>query len=307
MEIQENISLKSYTTFEIGGSARYFVTAHSSDDIVEAVNFAKSEGCPYYILGGGSNILFSDKGFDGVVIHIVFDDVRISDQRVTVGAGHNLLKFLQVVATAGLGGLEKMAGIPGTVGGAVRGNAGAFGTEIMDVVESVRVLDLKTEKVEDFPVDSCAFGYRQSHFKSHPNLVVLEMTCVLAIGNPETITSEMNSTIAERESRHIQNIRSAGSFFINPEVSEEIQQKFLDDKGVVARESRVPAGWLLDLVSMGNKRIGDVQAGETHANYFINVGDGTADHVIQLASLAKTRVRDQYDVRLREEVQLVGF
>lgn len=307
VEIKECVSLKELTTFDIGGQARYYCCVSSSTDVLEAINFAKQNEIDFFVLGGGSNVVFADDGFDGLVIHICIDTYEVSEKVVRVGAGMLLIDFLRRSAACDLGGLSGMAGIPGSVGGAVRGNAGAFGQEIKDVFCSARALHTITGEVCDFNLEQCTFAYRNSFFKKNSEYVILEVDLKLVSGSKDHIIREIEKTISLREAKHIQDIRSAGSFFMNPVVSEDLQDKFFQDKGMVSRDGRVPAGWLLDLTGLSHKRIGDIQAGEMHANYFINVGDGNAEQVMQLSSLAKTRVRDKYGVRLCEEVQLVGF
>lgn len=307
MELQENIVLKGYTTFQIGGAARYFVEVRTEDELREALAFAEHNKYQYFILAGGSNILFADHGYDGLVIHLLFDQCDIQGTQVTVGAGVHLLTFLNTLADAGLGGLEKMAGVPGSVGGAVRGNAGAFGTEISEVIETVDVLNTESGEVEIFTRAQCAYSYRQSIFKKRSELIILGVHMQFTTARTTDINRVMHETIAHRESKHIQNIKSAGSFFMNPRVPQEVQKKFEDDKGVTSRDGRVPAGWLMERVELGTKVVGGVQAGKTHANYFINTGDATAEDVMMLASIAKSRVRDTFGVQLKEEVQIVGF
>ncbi len=307
MEIKENFSLKELTTFDIGGQARYYGHAMDCGDLKKLLQFAKEQNVAFFVLGGGSNVVFSDSGFDGLIIHIGIDTFGIDQDVVTVGAGVGLLDFLRRAARADLGGFSGMAGIPGSVGGAVRGNAGAFGQEIKDVFVSARVLHTLTGELVEFDLAMCDFGYRHSFFKEHSEYVILEAKFALTKSHETEIAAEIEKTISLREEKHIQGIRSAGSFFINPVVGEELQEEFFRDKGVRSRGGRVPAGWLLDLAGLSHKRIGDIQAGEMHANYFINVGEGNSDQVMQLSSLAKTRVRDQYGVKLAEEVQLVGF
>jgi len=307
VDIKKNFSLKELTTFDIGGQARYYTQAMSCDDIIKAVHFAKEQEVKFFVLGGGSNVVFSDEGFDGLVIHIGIDTFDVSGETVRVGAGILLIDFLRRSAQHNLGGLSGMAGIPGSVGGAVRGNAGAFGQEIKDVFSKARVLHVPTGEVCEFDFDKCDFAYRNSFFKSHDEYVILEVDLEMTVALEQEIVAEIEKTISLRELKHIQDIRSAGSFFMNPVVDSVLQEKFFQDKGMLSREGRVPAGWLLDLTGLSHKRIGDIQAGEMHANYFINVGAGNAEHVMQLASLAKTRVRDKYGVQLCEEVQLVGF
>ncbi len=307
MEIRENISLKDYTTFEIGGPARYFVTVSNEKDLTDALRFAQEKKIPFYVLGGGSNIVFSDQGYGGMVIAVGIKKLQIKRDTAHIGAGENLLYVIRELVRHGCTGLEKMAGIPGSVGGAVRGNAGAFGSEIGDFVTQVSCTDRETGAKRQFTQNECIFKYRDSIFKQNDRYIITDVMLHLQKGDTEAAAQTIDETIALRESKHIQDIRSAGSFFINPIVGDDVQRDFEKDKGAASREGRVPAGWLLERAGMDRERIGDIQAGEMHANYFINLGDGTAEQVIQLASMAKMRVRDQYNIQLKEEVQLVGF
>ncbi len=307
MDIKTGVELKDYTTFQIGGEALYFANVSSVEDAAAAVDFAQQEDLSYFVLGGGSNILASDQGFKGVVLHVSNDFYEVREQSVHVSAGMSLLGFLRRTADDGFTGLEGMAGVPGTVGGAVRGNAGAFGVEICDVATAVKAYNLETHEIKIFTREECAFSYRDSYFKHHPEWLIMSLACAFDRGDVHAIHAKMDETIAARESKHIQDIRSAGSFFVNPIAPLEVQQKFKEDTGVASKNNRVPAGWLLERCGISQKRIGDIQAGEMHANYFINVGEGTADQAVQLASLAKMRVRDTYGIQLQEEVYHLGF
>jgi UDP-N-acetylmuramate dehydrogenase len=307
LDIKENIPLKEYTTFNIGGNAKYFVEVTTVDELKEALDFARDKDLKYFILAGGSNVLFSDDGFDGVVIKIKIGGIEIKSEQVTVGSGVTLLVFLEEVAESGLSGGENLAGIPGSVGGAVRGNAGAFGTEIKDILQNARALNMETGEIEVFDNARCEFKYRKSFFKKNDNYIIVDTTFKLVKGEKEQIKSAMEEIITKRNAKHMQNIKSAGSFFINPTVDENVQKMFEHDTGQKSRDGRVPAGWLLDSCGIFQKRIGDIQAGLEHANYFINRGEGTADQVIQLSALAKTRIRDEYGVHLKEEVVMAGF
>jgi UDP-N-acetylmuramate dehydrogenase len=206
-----------------------------------------------------------------------------------------------------LSGGENLVGIPGSVGGAVRGNAGAFGTEVKDIVKTIEVLNVDTEKIEIFDKGKCEFEYRNSFFKNNNNYIILKATFKFQKTNTDEIKKQMQEIINKRNQKQMQNIKSAGSFFVNPTVDENVQKMFERDTGQKPREGRVPAGWLLEGCGIFQKRIGDIQAGIEHANYFINMGEGTAEQVIQLSAVAKTRVRDEYGVHLREEVIMAGF
>ena len=307
INVRENIKLAPLTTFDIGGEARYFVEIGGLDDLQEAIAFAKEKDITYFVLAGGSNVLFSDDGFEGLVIKIANDSMVIYGGEIMSGAGTDLMSFLTFVAENELTGGENLTGIPGTVGGAVRGNAGAFGTEIKDVVKEVHVFNSETGETAVFTNEQCEFEYRKSFFKKNPEYIIISVTFSFEKGVKKEIEMAMYNTIAKRNSRQIQDIKSAGSWFVNPAVDERIQKMFEMDTQQKSHGGRVPAGWLLQSCNVFQKRIGGIQAGIQHANYFVNMGDGTAEQALQLAALAKTRVRDEFEVQLKEEVVLAGF
>ncbi len=307
MQIKKSIDLSRLTTFGIGGNSEYFTTIESKKNLVHAMEFAEANNLEYYILAGGSNILFSDDGFKGIIIHMAINCINACKENIVIGSGAKLSDLVLVAKNNSLTGVEKFVGIPGTVGGAVRGNAGAFGLEIADVLESVTVYDKFDNKTKFLDVSSCEYDYRTSLFKKNKNYIILEASFSLQKGNENEIKKQMYDLLEQRTKKQLQDIKSAGSFFVNPIVSEEIQDLFYKDSGIESKNGRVPAGWLLDSVGLNRKRIGDAQAGYTHANYFLNLGKATASEIMQLASFAKTRVRDEFGVQLKEEVELVGF
>ena len=303
--------LKPQTTFEIGGSARYFVDVRSESEIREAIAWAKEKDVPFTVLGGGSNVLIPDKGLDGLVIHIVGDLYGVENLPAQAGgmldtwAGSNLLFLIQTLGAQGYGGWEKLAGIPGTVGGAVRGNAGAFGSEIKDFVEKVRALNVETGETREFTNAECDFSYRHSFFKDNPQWVITRAYVNLGKTTPEEGERCANETIAEREKRHLQNVRAAGSYFMNPKAPPNIVEMFEKEKGVKSREGRVPAGWLIEKAGMKGATVGGAIASLQHPNYIVNQGSATADDVRELAKKVKKAVFEQFDVELQEEAALL--
>ncbi|MEA3322631.1 MAG: hypothetical protein U9Q12_00225, partial [Patescibacteria group bacterium] len=195
----------------------------------------------------------------------------------------------------------------GTVGGGVRGNAGAFGLEMKDIVTQIHVLNVETGENETFDNMRCEFEYRNSIFKKNAQYIIIDIIFQFVAGDKEQIQNAMQEIITKRNTKQMQDIKSAGSWFVNPTVDEKVQKMFERDTGKESHDGRVPAGWLLDGCGIFQKRIGDIQAGVQHANYFINMGEGTAEQAIQLSAVAKTRVRDEFDVHLKEEVVLAGF
>lgn len=307
INIQENISLKEHTTFDIGGNSQYFVEVESLLDIKEAIAFARDKDIEFFVLAGGSNVLFSDDGFDGLIIKMSIRSMALQGGEMMCGAGVDLMDLLMFAVENSLSGGENLAGIPGSVGGAIRGNAGAFGTEMKDIITEVHVLNVDTGDTAIMDNEKCEFVYRNSFFKKNPQYVIISCVLNFVPGKASDIELAMYDIIAKRNSKQIQGIKSAGSFFVNPTVDEKVQKLFESDTGNQSRNGRVPAGWILEACNLAKKRIGDIQAGIQHANYFINMDEGTAEQVMQLSALAKTRARDEFDVQLREEVVLVGF
>jgi UDP-N-acetylmuramate dehydrogenase len=312
IDIQEHILLAPLTTFQIGGDATYFTEAHNEDEIREAIVWAQKKEVQFFILAGGSNVLISDEGFDGLVIHISpKSDMRqtpypTSGSSVWVSdAGCNLLSLIRASAEKGLGGWEKLAGIPGSIGGAVRGNAGAFGIEIKDVVTQVHALNAKTLEVKHFTNDECAFAYRQSFFKSHPEWIITSVHVRLAQIDPAESLQLIEKTIAERHKRHLQDVKAAGSYFMNPVAPHHVVEMFEQEKQVRARAGRVPAGWLIEKAGMKGASVGGATASIQHPNYIINTGNATSADVIELAERIKDVVERQFGVQLQEEVMRV--
>ena len=188
MEFKKNVKLAECTTFKIVGPARYFCIVKDKADLVRAILFSKKAKLPYFVLGGGSNLLVADKGFNGLVIKIQNTECKISENIVTAGAGVTLAKLVSVCVDASLSGMEWASGIPGaTIGGAVRGNAGAFDAETKDIIVSVEALDAGSLKIKKFNNRACHFSYRSSIFKKNPRLIVLSCKIKLKKQDKEEI------------------------------------------------------------------------------------------------------------------------
>jgi UDP-N-acetylmuramate dehydrogenase len=305
-EVKENIPLAPYTTFEIGGNARYFVDVRSGSEIKEAITWAKEKKMPFIVLGGGSNVLVPDDGLDALVIHLVGNLYGFTEGILDAWAGTNLLTAIRAIGTQGYGGWEKLAGIPGTIGGAVRGNAGAFGPEIKDFVTKVRALNSETDETKEFSNAECDFSYRHSFFKDHPEWIITRAILQLQKTDIAQSARLADETIAEREKRHLQNVKAAGSFFMNPVAPQNIIEMFETEKGVRSRESRVPAGWLIEKAGMKGATVGGAIASEQHPNYIVNTGNATAADVRELSDKIKGSVLAQYQVELQKEAAILG-
>ena len=305
LDIQEHVPLAPLTTFNIGGLARYFTDVRTEDEIKDAILWAREYNLRFVVLSGGSNVLVQGENIDALVIHVVGDRHEVSDGLLDTWTGSNLLGLIQDMGARGLGGWEKLAGIPGTVGGAVRGNAGAFGSEIKDFVLSVDALNANTLETRTFSNAECDFAYRHSFFKDHPEWIITRVILKLAPVEPADSRRTGEETIAERERRHLQNVKAAGSFFMNPVAPQSVVELFEKEKGVKSRESRVPAGWLIEKAGMKGATIGGAIASLQHPNYIVNTGSATADEVRMLAEKIKTAVQHQFGIELHEEAAII--
>jgi len=293
--IRKNILLKDYTTYKIGGPAKYFYVAKTKDDLINAVKIAKNLKLPIFILGAGSNLLVSEKGFKGLVIKIDISNVNFQGKNIIVGAGTKLTKLAHLSADNSLSGLEWSAGIPGTVGGAIYGNAQAFGEKISDAVEGVEVMNLKTLKLGNLTKKQCQFSLKSSIFKKNKNLIIISAILRLNKGNKKEIQKKIKENMNYRKKNHPTNFPSAGSVFVNPE-----------NKGEVIRVS-----YLIENCGLKGKKIGKAQISEKHANFIINLGGGPkgcpAQDVLALINLVKRKVKKTFGINLEVEVQFVGF
>jgi len=306
IDVKEHIPLASYTTFKIGGLARYFVEVKSEDKIREAVAWAKERGLRHILLSGCSNVLIPDEGLDALVIHISSENHSFADTELVADAGCDLLALIREAGKRGLGGWEKLAGIPGSIGGAIRGNAGAFGSEIKDFAMKVRAYDGERGEMREFESPICDFSYRHSYFKDHPEWIITHVYVALRKVDPLESEKLATETIREREKRHLQNVQAAGSFFMNPVASPDIVAMFEQEKNVKSREQRVPAGWLIEKAGLKGAKEGGAIASLQHPNYIVNTGGATARDVLTLAARIKEAVKSQFGVELKEEAAILS-
>jgi UDP-N-acetylmuramate dehydrogenase len=308
IKTREKIPLKEYTTFKIGGPARYFFVAKNKEDLKNAIFWAKKKKLPFFILGGGSNVLFSDNGFKGLVIKLQNTQYKIRNTKIVAEAGVPLQKLVLETAKRGLSGLENLAGIPGTLGGGIWGNAGAFGREIGDLVEEVKVLDVGSSKLEVKRLKNkdCKFGYRDSIFKRKKNLIILEATLRLKRGKRKEIEEKIKEFLKLRKEKQPLEFPSAGSVFKNvpiEKVPKEIREKFKEK----IKDGFLPAGVLIEAAGLKGFQIGGAKISEKHANFIVNVGEAKANDVKELIEKIKKEVKKKFKIQLEEEIKLVGF
>ncbi len=278
--------MSAHTTFRIGGPADYFAMPSSAEEIRRIVSLCIEQEVPYYIIGNGSNLLVGDKGFRGVIIQIFKNmrDIRTEGETVTAQAGALLSKVAAAAYDAGLTGFEFASGIPGTLGGAVRMNAGAYGGEMSQVLKSAAVLTAEGE-VLTIPVEEMKMGYRTS-IVSRMDYVVLGAQLVLSRGSKEDIRAKMDELKEKRVSKQPLEFGSAGSTFKRPE-------------GYFA-------GKLIEDAGLRGFRIGNAQVSEKHCGFVINRGGATAAEVAELMDHIIRRVEETSGVRLQPEVKKIG-
>ena len=312
ISMKEHINLGPYTYFKIGGPARFFVEVMSPEDLKEAIAFARKNKLPFVVLGAASNILVSDNGFAGVVIRMMLRDIQRDGTALVIGCGvPNAIAVARSIKE-NLTGFEWAIGIPGTIGGSVRGNAGCYSGEMKDVIERVKVFNTKTGKIEEKNNAACRFNYRDSIFKHSLHLIILEAVLRLREGNPETSQKLVRFYTTSRA--HSQDIgsESAGCIFKNaPWPDDEVSRKrllhFSPYLAEFSHQPVIPAGFLIDRLGLKGRAIGRVSISKKHGNYFINQGGATAEEVIMLIGLVKEYVHRKYGLHLEEEIQYVGF
>ncbi len=303
LQIKENEILANHCTFRIGGPARYFVIVQSRDDLLEAKKFAKEKDLPFFVFGGGSNVLFSDEGYNGVVIQI--KDMKLEAEGLDMLAGAGVL-FGQLIIRSidfGLSGLEWGVGIPGTVGGAVAGNAGAYGHSISEFVKNVIVLT-ESGEVKKYSKEDCGFVYRGSKFKSPDNHeIILEVEFGFEKGDKRE-SGEIISDILKKRRGKLPPHPSAGSVFKNIVVDNlGNKDEFLN---LIPLEKikggKFATGFLIEECGLKGKQIGGAKIAEEHANFIINIGDAKAGDVLELIELCKREVGKKFGINLKEEI-----
>ena len=307
--LKEKILLKDYTTYKIGGPAKYFFVAKNKKDLVRALNTAKKFKLPVFILGGGSNLLISDKGFNGLVIKMDINKVEFLEECAIAGAGANLTRLAYLTADNGLSGLEWSAGIPGTVGGAIYGHAQAFGSKISDSIKSVEAVDIKTLKIKTFSKKQCQFSLKNSIFKKNKNLAIVSAVLKLQNKDSDEIKKLIGEFLKYRKERHPINFPSAGSTFVNPEIkikNKKLLEKF-PELSEYNKKGIIPAGYLVSKCGLAGKKIGSAQISDKHSNFIINLGGANAKDVVSLMKAAKIKVKKTFGINLQTEVQMVGF
>jgi UDP-N-acetylmuramate dehydrogenase len=296
--------LAEYTRFGIGGPADLLAQTGDEQAFVQALAAARSSGIATMVIGGGTNLIVSDRGFRGIVLRFRADGLEAQGARVTAWAGADLQQLVDFAIARGLAGLETLSGIPGSVGAAVYGNAGAYGHSISERVRSVRFFD--GGAIRSFTGDECRFEYRESIFKRRKAWIVFSVELELEEGDAQALRTRADEILAVRNEKFPVTMKCAGSIFKNllwrnlpPGVQAQVP-------ATSVREGKVPAAWFLEQVGAKGAQRGDIHVAAYHANLIYNGGSGTAEDLRGLIGELKQRVRERFGIDIGEEVQYVG-
>lgn len=302
MIIQEYVPLAPYTNYKIGGPARYLAEAHSVDEVRQAIKTADSYNTEILVLAGGTNMLVPDEGINKFVLRMKIEGIIIHDTTAAAGAGAAMHDLVETTINHGLQGLEWAGGLPGSVGGAVRGNAGAFGGEIKDALERVTVV-MPSGDLREYANADCQFGYRESVFKHNQDIIV-EAAFTLHPGDHRELKTVADSHRTFRHERHPMEYGSAGSTFKNVPVA-NIPETFLKDWQHKVKSDPfpvLPAAVIISACNLKGLKIGDAQVSEKHANYVVNLDHATAADVRTVIAEVKTQVKAKTGITLEEEI-----
>jgi UDP-N-acetylmuramate dehydrogenase len=289
--VKENELMSAYTTFGTGGQADLFVDVSDTDSLSRAIVLARELSIPYFVIGQGSNLLVSDSGYRGLIIRNCIGRKEVKGNDIIAGAGEMLDEIVDFSAECSLTGLEFAAGIWGTIGGAIYGNAGAYGGDIGKVLRSAEMLD-EIGNLMTVSRDDLGFSYRHSRLKESSDLVIYA-TFELAPGNKDEIKGRIEEIRKDRSRKHPINACSAGSFFKNVEDASQPHGK-------------LPAGKLLEDIGAKEMTCGGAGVFEKHANILINKGNATSKDIRELADKLKQEVKKKFDIDLKEEIICLG-
>ena len=302
MDIRENIFLKDLSTFKIGGKAKYVVFANNQEDIVEALRFAQDKDLSIGIIGAGCNLLITDDGIDGLVLKMNTRAIEIKDRQVFAEAGVSLATLTAMAHKSQLTGLEWAPSVPSSVGGAIRGNAGAFGGETKDKLKQVRIY--RDGDILDIDSSALDFQYRYSTFKGETNKdIILGGVFELEKGDVALSQKQVRDNIIKKNQNQPIGVACSGCVFKNYEgqINMDLFDKYHELANFTDKRI-IPSGYLIEKAGLKGFTLGGIKVSEKHANYMINIGDGKFNEVLDLIKIVKDKVFQEFGVIIEEEV-----
>lgn len=303
--VRENELLSKHTRFGLGGAARWMVDVRASAVLPSVVAILRESRLPLITLGGGSNLIVADSGFDGIVLRFTGSSILRNDGLTVAEAGAVWQDVVDFHTGLGLTGMERMTGIPGWLGGALYGNAGAYGQTMMDFVERIRVFD--GVSIREVANEECGFAYRTSGFKVRKDWILLAARMRLLPGDANEVRNTAAEILATRNEKFPPTLKCAGSIFKNLLVAQLPVKAMSRVPERVIRAGKVPSGWFLEQIGSKGMREGGIEVAGYHANLIFNTGNGTATEVCCMIDRLKSLVFNEFGLMLEEEVQYVGF
>ncbi len=309
MEIGKQVSLKNFSSINIGGTARDFVRADTVDELADVVKTAKDLRLPLFILGGGTNILWGDGQIDGVVVKPAIRFMEFDDTLIRAGAGIDMGEIVEKTITRGMAGLDYFGGLPGTLGGAIYGNAGCFGGEMKDIVLEVESLNMDTLEIVRRPNHECGFGYRMSIFKEKklPE-IILSATLGLKRGDKRILYEGMQSRVKYRRERQPLEYPNIGSIFKNVPVDDLTEDLVAPHRDAIKTDPFpvIPLGYLMDKAKLKGFGVGGAVVSHKNPAFIVNVNSASSRDVLELIQYVKNRIMDRFGIHIEEEIRIVG-
>jgi UDP-N-acetylmuramate dehydrogenase len=305
LRVLTHVPLSSYTRFSIGGPADLFIETQYHEAFQRALDIAQESGLPHVVIAGGTNLIVSDSGFRGIVLRFTGERLDVNGMRIHVEAGASLQTVVDRSIAANLQGMHTMTGIPGSLGAAVYGNAGAYGHSIDEGIVRVHYTDGR--KTDSLAGSECEFEYRGSIFKRRKDWVILSAELSLEGGDGAELRRQADEIRAIRDAKYPPAMKCAGSIFKNCFLRDLPAAVQAEVPAKVVREGKVPSAWFLEQVGAKGIRRGDIQVATYHANLIYNDGNGTACDLVAIILDLKQRIRDRFGFDIEEEVQYVGF
>jgi len=305
LAISEGTLLSRYTRFGIGGPAEVYAETSDEESFMQAFALVRSSGADYTVIGDGTNLIVSDAGFRGIVLRFTAQHIHSHGKNIRAHAGAELQTVVDQCIDLGLKGIETMTGIPGSLGAAVYGNAGAYGHSIEERVQRVRFFD--GAEVRVFNKAECEFHYRESIFKRHKDWIIFSAVLEMDPAPAEELRKTAAEIFQIRLAKYPPTMKCAGSIFKNlilAELPVEVRRQIPER---VIREGKAPSAYFLEQVGAKGMQSGDIHVADYHANLIYNAGQGTARELCEIIGELKSRVRERFGLKLEEEVQYVGF
>jgi len=301
-QVKTNILLAKFTTFKIGGPAKFLVEVTESEKLGKLLTYLTSAGEDYFVLAGGSNLLLPDAGLDKVVVQVKTNKIELlPDNQIFADAGVQMAAVVGLALKNNLTGMEWGIGVPGSVGGAVRGNAGAMGQDTWHVLKLVRAW--QNNETRDWTPDECGFAYRSSAFKTNEALV-LSAIYQLQLGDRAQITTAMQTYLKQRTGRY-PSFPSAGSFFKNNDL-DKWQKDLKELPPLFIERKKIPTGWLIEQCGLAGYTVGGAKISDEHGNFLINFDNATQTDVLTIMEKAQTEVYNKFGINLEPEVEIVS-